>query len=217
MQLVAGLGHDSAGSDLGQVLGVGHLGIKIYDDLEQAYRETDPQILIDFTQGTVAARHLAQALKLGMNAIIGTTALPTDGLREAEKLAAERHLGAAVIANFSLGAHLLTRLAREAGKIFTDLEIIELHASHKLDRPSGTAKYLAANLARDGQEIPIHSIRLPGLVAHQEVIFGGQGETLTLRHDVISREAYAPGVIKAIRGIRRLDHLVYDLGDLLDK
>ena len=103
--------------------------------------------------------------------------------------------------NFALGAVLMMRFAEEAAKVFPRAEIVELHAETKLDAPSGTAK---ATAARMGTEPPIHSVRLPGLVAHQEVVFGGPGETLTIRHDTTSREAFVPGVLLAVEKVRDL-------------
>jgi 4-hydroxy-tetrahydrodipicolinate reductase len=103
--------------------------------------------------------------------------------------------------NFSLGAQLLMRFAEEASRTFPRAEIVELHAETKLDAPSGTAK---ATAARMGTEPAIHSVRLPGLVAHQEVIFGGPGELLTIRHDTTSREAFVPGVLRALGRVRDL-------------
>jgi len=103
--------------------------------------------------------------------------------------------------NFAVGAALMMRFAEEAAKIFPRAEIVELHAETKLDAPSGTAK---ATAQRMGTDPPIHSIRLPGLVAHQEVVFGGAGETLTVRHDTTSREAFVPGVLRAVERVRDL-------------
>ena len=103
--------------------------------------------------------------------------------------------------NFALGAALMMRFAEEAAKVFPRAEIVELHADTKLDAPSGTAK---ATAARMGTEPAIHSVRLPGLVAHQEVVFGGLGETLTIRHDTTSREAFVPGVLRAVEKVRDL-------------
>ena len=103
--------------------------------------------------------------------------------------------------NFALGAALMMRFAEEAAKLFPRAEIVELHAETKLDAPSGTAK---ATAARMGTEPAIHSVRLPGLVAHQEVVFGGLGETLTIRHDTTSREAFVPGVLRAVEKVRDL-------------
>ncbi len=103
--------------------------------------------------------------------------------------------------NFALGAALMMRFAEEAAKVFPRAEIVELHAETKLDAPSGTAK---ATAARMGTEPAIHSVRLPGLVAHQEVVFGGLGETLTIRHDTTSREAFVPGVLRAVEKVRDL-------------
>ena len=128
-------------------------------------------------------------------ASIGTTGLGDDDLAELDRQARENGVQCFVAPNFALGAVLMMRFAAEASRSFPDAEIIELHADTKLDAPSGTAK---ATAARMGGAVPIHSVRLPGLVAHQEVILGGPGETLTIRHDTTSREAFAPGVLLAL-------------------
>ena len=130
-----------------------------------------------------------------MPCVIGTTGLGDDDLAELDRQAREQRCACFVAPNFALGAVLMMRFAAEAARSFPDAEIIELHADTKLDAPSGTAK---ATAARMGGDVPIHSVRLPGLVAHQEVILGGPGETLTIRHDTTSREAFAPGVLLAL-------------------
>jgi len=123
-----------------------------------------------------------------------------------------------VAPNFAIGAVLMMQFAREAAKHMPKAEIIEMHHPQKVDRPSGTALKTAQMMREsmgEGADIPIHSIRLPGLVAHQEVIFGGLGQTLTIRHDTINRESFMPGVILAIRKIKGLKGLVYGLENIL--
>ena len=133
--------------------------------------------------------------------MIGTTGLGEADLEELDRLARAQDLPCFVAPNFALGAVLMMRFAAEAARSFDHAEIIELHAETKVDAPSGTAK---ATAARMGGEVPIHSVRLPGLVAHQEVILGGRGETLTIRHDTTSREAFVPGVLLALDRLRGL-------------
>jgi 4-hydroxy-tetrahydrodipicolinate reductase len=130
--------------------------------------------------------------------VVGTTGFAHEEVAEAAR---EAGIPCFHAANFSVGAALMMRFAEEAARSFPRAEIVELHAETKLDAPSGTAK---ATAARIGGEPVIHSIRLPGLVAHQEVIFGGPGETLTIRHDTVSREAFVPGVLRAVEALRSL-------------
>ena len=130
--------------------------------------------------------------------MIGTSGFDTDAVDTAARAAGVPCFYAP---NFALGAALMMRFAEEAAKVFPRAEIVELHAETKLDAPSGTAK---ATAARMGTEPAIHSVRLPGLVAHQEVVFGGLGETLTIRHDTTSREAFVPGVLRAVEKVRDL-------------
>ena len=141
------------------------------------------------------------ALSAGIPCVIGTTGLGEDALAELDRLGKERGCPVLLAPNFALGAVLMMRFAAEAARSFPQAEIIELHADTKLDAPSGTAK---ATAARMGGDVPIHSVRLPGLVAHQEVILGGPGETLTIRHDTTSREAFVPGVLLALERLRGL-------------
>ena len=156
-------------------------------------------VLVDFTQPESALPNAREALAAGVNVVIGTTGFDLaqlDGLSGANVLVAP---------NFAIGAVLMMRFAAEAAALMPTAEIIELHHDKKLDAPSGTAAR-TAELMKDssGNEVPIHSVRLPGLVAHQEVILGGTGETLTIRHDALDRSSFMPGVLLAIRRVGSL-------------
>jgi 4-hydroxy-tetrahydrodipicolinate reductase len=153
---------------------------------------------IDFTRPDAVEGNVRMCLEEGVPCVIGTSGFDQEPVAA---LALEHGLPVFFAPNFALGAVLMMRFAAEAGKVFPDAAIVELHHETKLDAPSGTAKATAAKL-RDGT--PIHSVRLPGLVAHQEVIFGGPGQTLTIRHDATSREAYVPGVLLALERVRSL-------------
>ena len=157
---------------------------------------------VDFTAPSAVLGNATAALAAGVPCVIGTTGLERRRPRGARPLCARRGAIPCFVApNFALGAVLMMRFAAEAARSFPNAEIIELHADTKLDAPSGTAK---ATAARMGGNVPIHSVRLPGLVAHQEVILGGRGETLTIRHDTTSREAFVPGVLLALDRLRGL-------------
>ena len=156
---------------------------------------------IDFTRADAAPGNAAAALEQGVPCVVGTTGLSQEQLEQIDRAARERSLACLVAPNFALGAVLMMRFAAEAARYLPRAEVIELHHDAKVDAPSGTAKATAALLAPD---TPIHSVRLPGLVAHQEVLFGGPGQVLTIRHDVLSREAFTPGVLLALERLREL-------------
>jgi 4-hydroxy-tetrahydrodipicolinate reductase len=153
---------------------------------------------VDFTRPDAVEGNVRMCLEEGVPCVIGTSGFAQEPVAA---LAREHGLPVFFAPNFALGAVLMMRFAAEAGKVFPDAAIVELHHQTKLDAPSGTAKATAA-LLPDGT--PIHSVRLPGLVAHQEVIFGGPGQTLTIRHDTTSREAFVPGVLLALEKVRSL-------------
>lgn len=186
MRSLVAAGHDVRGLEVGEPV-----------DLEGI------DAAVDFTTPTAVLGNALTTLAAGVPCVIGTTGLGDDDLAELDRAAREERTQCFVAANFALGAVLMMRFAAEAARSFPRAEIIELHADTKLDAPSGTAKATAAGM---GGEVPIHSVRLPGLVAHQEVILGGLGETLTIRHDTTSREAFVPGVLLALDRVRGLPH-----------
>jgi len=153
---------------------------------------------VDFTRPDAVAANVERCLAAGVPVVIGTTGFDADAVHAAARAAGVPCFYAP---NFSLGAMLMLRFAEEASRAFPRAEIVELHAETKVDAPSGTAK---ATAARMGTDPVVHSVRLPGLVAHQEVIFGGAGELLTIRHDTLSREAFVPGVLRALDRVRGL-------------
>jgi 4-hydroxy-tetrahydrodipicolinate reductase len=154
-----------------------------------------PDVLVDFTVPTTAVQNAREAVAAGVHVVIGTT-----GFDPAE-LSDVRGANVFIAPNFAIGAVLMMQFAQAAARHMPKAEIIELHHDAKLDRPSGTASRTAELM---GGDVPIHSVRLPGLVAHQEVIFGGVGQTLTIRHDSIDRRSFMPGVLLAIRRVGEL-------------
>jgi 4-hydroxy-tetrahydrodipicolinate reductase len=156
---------------------------------------------INFTRPDVAHATVRGALEQGVPSIVGTTGLGKEELDDLDELARERGVPLFVAANFAIGAVLMIRLAAEAAKHLPRAEIVELHHETKLDAPSGTAKATAEAM---GGDVPIHSVRLPGIVAHQEVLLSEPGELLTIRHDALSREAYVPGVLLALERLSSL-------------
>jgi 4-hydroxy-tetrahydrodipicolinate reductase len=153
---------------------------------------------VDFTRPDAVLGNVERCLEAGVPVVIGTTGFDRDGV---DRRARDAGVPCFHAPNFAQGAVLMMRFAEEAAKVFPRAEIVEFHHETKRDAPSGTAK---ATAERMGTGPAIHSIRLPGLVAHQVVVFGGPGETLTIRHDTISREAFAPGVLLALERIRAL-------------
>lgn len=180
----------------------GKVGRVLAPALEAAGHElvelAEAEAMVDFTAPAAAPENVRRALEAGVPCVVGTTGWDPEPLGE---LARERGVALFVAPNFAVGAVVMMRLAEEAAKHMPRAEIVELHHETKRDAPSGTAKATAARLPGDP---PIHSVRLPGLVAHQEVLFGAEGQLLTIRHDAFSREAYAPGVLLALEKLGSL-------------
>jgi 4-hydroxy-tetrahydrodipicolinate reductase len=169
---------------------------------------------VDFTQPDAAAGNVRAALELGVPAVVGTSGLGEAELVELDALALDRSLTLLVVPNFAIGAVLMMRFAEAAAEYLPSTEIVELHEEGKKDAPSGTARATAERLPG---EPPIHSVRLPGLVAHQEVLLGSDGQLLTIRHDTFSREAFVPGVLLALEKLATLPPgLTVGLERLLD-
>jgi 4-hydroxy-tetrahydrodipicolinate reductase len=175
--------------------------------LTQALADSRPDVLVDFTIPSTAVANAHEAVAAGVHVVIGTTGFAPDALDDLQGAGANVF----VAPNFAIGAVLMMQFAATAARHMAAAEIIELHHDRKLDRPSGTAARTAALMRtarseHDGEdlEIPIHSVRLPGLVAHQEVILGDVGQTLTIRHDSIDRLSFMPGVLLAVRRVGSL-------------
>jgi 4-hydroxy-tetrahydrodipicolinate reductase len=197
-----------------------------------------PDVLIDFSNHEWTSIVGPVAVRAGVRPIIGTTGLTEDFVQKLERDCSDAKLGGVVASNFALGAVLLTHLARIAAPYFDNVEIVEMHHDQKVDAPSGTALTMAEAMLRARESKPfnypettkqtipgtrggehggagIHSIRLPGLVAHHEIIFGSLGQTLTLRHDSTSRESFLPGVLVAVREVMQRQELVRGLDRLM--
>jgi 4-hydroxy-tetrahydrodipicolinate reductase len=158
-------------------------------------------VAIDFTRPDVVYTLVRRSLEEDVPCIVGTSGLGAEELADLDERSRSRSLPLVVAPNFAVGAVLMMRFAAEAARHLPGAEIVELHHETKLDKPSGTAKATAALI---GEDTPIHSVRLPGLVAHQEVIFGGPGQTLTIRHDTSSREAFVPGILLVLERLPTL-------------
>ncbi len=182
------------------------------DNLAQVIKATGAEVVVDFTTPMTVMGNIRTILENQAHAVIGTTGLREENLHEVKMLCDKFKVNCLIAPNFAIGAVLMMQFAQQAIKYMPSAEIIEFHHEAKLDKPSGTSERTAHLM---GKEIPIHSVRLPGLVAHQEVIFGGLGQTLTIRHDSISRESFMPGVILAIRKIMKTKGLVHGLEHLM--
>ncbi|MDR3563558.1 MAG: 4-hydroxy-tetrahydrodipicolinate reductase [Negativicutes bacterium] len=224
-------------ADVGELIGVGKIGVIVGNDLQTVISETKPQVMVDFTAPEAVMPNIRTAIQNGVCPVIGTTGLSPANVEEVRGLCNRHKVNAIIAPNFSVGAILMMQLAVEAAKYFPQVEIIEMHHDQKLDAPSGTALRTAQLIADkrghikqghpdeveklDGARgaelagIRLHSVRLPGYVAHQEVIFGGLGQTLTLRHDSISRESFIPGVVLACKRVLTVDGLVHGLEHIL--
>jgi len=161
-------------------------------------------VVIDFTTPDAAPQNVRACLEAGVHSVVGTSGWDLDELRsEVERAGGEANVF--VAPNFAIGAVLMIELSRQVVAHMPDCEIVELHRAEKLDAPSGTAKHTAARIAEAGGNVKgVHSVRLPGMLAHQEVIFGGEGQTLTIRHDSLDRHSFMPGVLLAVRRVADL-------------
>ncbi len=237
LSLVGGVDPCRAGEDVGEVAGIGSKGIVMAASLAEAFAKGKPDVVVDFTSPSVIFENAKTVLSAGVHMVIGTTGLTAEQRDELAKISEKTGANVLVAPNFSLGAVLLMQMSEKISKYLPDAEIIELHHNNKLDAPSGTAKLTAEKMAAAREAYPaedktresipgargakvegitVHSVRLPGFVAHQEVIFGGYGEILTLRHDSLDRKSFMPGVVLACKKIAAHTGLTYGLEYYLD-
>jgi 4-hydroxy-tetrahydrodipicolinate reductase len=237
LALVAAINPSLRGEHVGVMIGHPEVDVRISEELDTLL-QAEAELAVDFTTATAVMDNVRWAIEHAMHIVVGTTGLTTADLDEIRRLIeAEGNESNVIVApNFALGAVLLQRFSVMASRYLPAVEIVELHHEGKADAPSGTALATAEKIARarteswkgpgdesvpgvrggEVEEIRIHSVRLPGLVAHQEVIFGGTGQTLTIRHDAPQRESYMPGVLMAVKSVVRRPGLTVGLEDLLD-
>jgi 4-hydroxy-tetrahydrodipicolinate reductase len=168
---------------------------------DDAWEPAGHEAAVDFTRPDAVRANVERCLGAGVPCVVGTSGLGPGELASFDTLARERGIACFVAPNFAVGAALMMRFAAEAARSLPRAEIVELHHETKVDAPSGTARATAEAM---GGDVPIHSVRLPGLVAHQEVLLGGDGQLLTIRHDTLSREAFVPGVLLALERLPTL-------------
>jgi 4-hydroxy-tetrahydrodipicolinate reductase len=237
MDLVGAVDPARPNVSLGKLIGVEAADINTYGNLETALQELKPDVLIDFTTPEVVFENAKTCLKNKVRPVIGTTGMSGEQIQELKELAKSNEIGGLLAPNFAIGALLMIKCSAMAAKFFPNVEIIELHHDQKVDAPSGTAIKTAEAIAEvrgnlrqglpteyekiagvrggDFEGMHIHSVRLPGYVAHQEVIFGSTGQTLTIRHDSISRESFMPGLLIGVKKVMNIKELVYGLENLI--
>lgn len=237
-ELCAAIDFNNEGQDAGSLVGGETLGVKISSNLAENLVTSGAEVMVDFTEPRSVAGNVITALNSGVRPVVGATGMSKEDFNKVSEMANKMKLGCLIAPNFAIGALLMIKFAAEASKFLPHVEIIEKHHDQKLDAPSGTAIKTAEAIiqqrgdfqqglveeeeklagARGGAmsgELRIHSVRLPGFVAQQEVIFGGMGQSLTITHNSISRESYMSGVLMAIRAVMRLEGVVYGLENLL--
>jgi 4-hydroxy-tetrahydrodipicolinate reductase len=206
----------NVGKDIGEIIGKGYAGLNISSNLILAIQNTD--IAIDFTAPDVVVKNASICIKNSVQVLIGTTGIVAEDAEKIDLLARQNNVSVMIVPNFAIGAILMMDFAKKAARFIKDAEIIEMHHPQKKDRPSGTAiKTRLGMLEEQGKSpedkdsIPIHSLRITGMVAHQEVIFGTTGQTLTIRHDSFNRESFMPGIGLALSQINDFKGLRYGL------
>lgn len=238
-ELVSVLDHKYDGQMLSEISGFEYVGkVPVYTNIEECLQKSNATILVDLTTPEVGYIHTKAALQYGVRPVVGTTGFSQSQLKELKQLAEEKETGCIIAPNFAIGAVLMMKFSQMAAKYMDNVEIIELHHDQKLDAPSGTAVKTAEMIttARNTKEqghpheketIPgarganfdgmhIHSVRLPGLIAHQQVLFGTDGQTLTIRHDSYNRASFMSGVKISIETVLNLNTLVYGLENIMD-
>ncbi|TWT28329.1 4-hydroxy-tetrahydrodipicolinate reductase [Planomicrobium sp. CPCC 101110] len=213
-------------------------GAPIFTDLGELHEKTKPDVLVDLTSPESVYEHTKKALELRIRPVVGTTGFTDEELEELKAFAEKAEIGCIIAPNFAVGAVLMMKFAEQAAKYLPDVEIIEMHHDQKLDAPSGTA-LKTANLissvrpshiqghpkeketiqgarGADYEGMRIHSVRLPGLVAHQQVLLGGEGQLLTIRHDSFNRGSFMSGVVLSVKTVMNLKELVYGLEHIID-
>lgn len=213
-------------------------GIPIFTSFDILVKETNPTVLLDLTGPEAVYENMHNAIRNGVRPVVGTSGLTFEDIQKLTVYAKEKEIGGIIAPNFSIGAVLMMKFSAMAAKYLTDIEIIESHHNQKLDAPSGTAmktvemimdvrnphkqghpnekEQLEGARGADVDGMKIHSVRLPGLLAHQEVLLGSEGELLTIKHDSFDRSCFMPGILLAIRNVIDRNDLVYGLEHIIE-
>lgn len=214
------------------------MAVMVCDSIEACFESSKPDVLLDFSIAEPAVKHATYAIQNGVRPVIGVSGVDPSDVEKLRALAAEKKLGAMIVPNFSIGAVLMMEFAKAAGKHFGNVEIVEMHGTKKLDAPSGTAMYTTRKLAENDKQfnpkevadrellkgargavtdtgVRVHSVRLPGLISHQDVIFGADGELLSIRHESFNTNCFVKGIILSVKSVMDMDALVVGLETLL--
>ncbi|MEK5523306.1 4-hydroxy-tetrahydrodipicolinate reductase [Heyndrickxia sp. FSL W8-0423] len=238
-ELVSVLDHKYDGQMLNEIDGFDkYKDIPIFTNIEECLQKSNADVLVDLTTPEFGYLHTKTSLQYGVRPVVGTTGFTLAQLDEIKQLAEEKEIGCIIAPNFAIGAVLMMKFSQMAARYFNDIEIIELHHDQKLDAPSGTAVKTAEMISEvrkkkeqghpneketingarganiDGMHI--HSVRLPGLIAHQQVMFGSEGESLTIRHDSYNRDSFMSGVKLSIETVMNASTLIYGLENIIE-
>lgn len=214
------------------------IDVPVYTDMDDCFTQAEADVLIDLTAPEAGKKHAEKAISYGIRPVVGTTGFTEDDIKRLTASAEEKGIGCIIAPNFAVGAVLMMKFSQMAAKYFSDVEIIEMHHDRKLDAPSGTAVKTAEMIkdVREGKAqghpdeketmkgargaemegMHIHSVRLPGLIAHQQVMFGADGQMLTIRHDSFNRSSFMSGVKLAVETVMGIDTLVYGLENIME-
>lgn len=237
-QLVACIDRENDGKKMQDIAGLPNFDVPVFENPEKCFQEINADVFVDLTIPEVGFEHTKMAMEHELRPVVGTTGFTQEQIAELSTLANEKQTGCIIAPNFAIGAVLMMHFAQIAARYFPDVEIIEKHHDQKLDAPSGTAIKTAElmmdtrNTKNQGNPdekeklqgarganidgMHIHSMRLPGLVAHQEVVFGSSGQTLSIKHDSYNRQGFMEGIKLAINEVVELEHLVYGLENMLN-
>lgn len=237
-ELAAVLDRKYDGQRLGDLEGFDGVDVPVFTDIHQCFSEVEADVLIDLTTPETGYVHTKTAIEHNIRPVVGTTGFTDGQLEELKQLAKEKGVGCIIAPNFAIGAVLMMKFSQMAAKYMDSVEIIELHHDKKLDAPSGTAIKTAQMISKVREEkkqghpdeketmtgargaemegMHIHSVRLPGLIAHQQVLFGADGQTLTIRHDSYNRASFMSGVKVCVETVMNVDTLIYGMENILD-
>lgn len=238
-ELIAVVDHKYDGMMLSDIEGFQSIrNVPVYTNIEKCLQNVTADVLIDLTTPDAGMYHARTALQYNVRPVVGTTGFSKENLDELARICGEKELGCIIAPNFAIGAVLMMKFSQMAAKYFNDVEIIEMHHDQKLDAPSGTAVKTAEMISAEREikqqghpneketltgarganfeGMRIHSVRLPGLIAHQQVLFGSDGQTLTIRHDSYNRESFMSGVKVAVERVMNQNTFVYGLENILD-
>ena len=242
LELVGAFGRPGApyvGQDVATLTGSATTGILVSNEFKDLPSGINPDVVLDFSLSAPAFEIAKQALESGVRPVIGTSGVGEDHIKVLTEIANRKRLGAFVVPNFSVGAVLMMEFSKMAGQFFDNVEIVEMHHTEKQDAPSGTAMHTTKKLAENGKHfnkktiqehelldnsrggrtdagVRVHSLRLPGLISHQEVIFGAPGELLTVRHDSFNTDCFLVGIKMAVLAVMQMDGLVIGLDKILN-